>query len=373
MSRVAALALPALLFAAAAPAPAPTARDVDLARRAQQAALDAARAASDQAKAMAAESDRLAQERVTAAAGLRATEDDIAGLADRIAALQARRDAAAVAAQQRAALLAPLLPLAERLALYPAETLLTVPAPPEQAIRGVLVLQGLARELRDAVAALAADRALASATADELEAARQLQTGLAARQREQAALLDQQIADAQRHRSEAQTAATVAAGRAAAMAARADTLRDRGGAQGRGGPYAAPVPTATNREPAGGGSGGHRRCEQRWLDHPGGRAADPCVRRGHRGGSVQRHHLRHSGKRPCRGAVRRPGRLRRPVPKLWTVADRAVRRRSPCRARGSRSARRVGRTDRASRRTGRHHGRRRRCRRDRGRERGTLC
>jgi septal ring factor EnvC (AmiA/AmiB activator) len=219
----AALAVPALLLAAASPAP--TANDLDAARRARQAALDAARAASEQAKAMDAESDRLAQARVAAASGLRATEDQIADLAERIVALQAERDAAAASARQRAALLDPLLPLAERLSLYPAETLLSVPAPPEQAIRGVLVLQGLAREVRDAVAALAAERALAAATADELEAARQLQSGLAARQRAQAESLDQQIADAQKHRSEAQIAATAAAGRAAAMAARAETLR----------------------------------------------------------------------------------------------------------------------------------------------------
>ena len=42
---------------------------------------------------------------------------------------------------------APLLPLIERLALFPAETLLAVPAPPEEALRGLLVLRGLRARL----------------------------------------------------------------------------------------------------------------------------------------------------------------------------------------------------------------------------------
>ncbi len=52
--------------------------------------------------------------------------------------------------------MAPLLPLIERLSLYPAETLLAVPMPPEQAVRGVLVLRGIARQLETEAEALRA-------------------------------------------------------------------------------------------------------------------------------------------------------------------------------------------------------------------------
>ena len=49
----------------------------------------------------------------------------------------------------------PLLPLIERLSLFPAETLLAVPAKPEDTLRGVLVLRGLASQLGHDAATLA--------------------------------------------------------------------------------------------------------------------------------------------------------------------------------------------------------------------------
>ena len=51
-------------------------------------------------------------------------------------------------AATRAAALAPMMPAMRRLALWPAETLLAQPAPPEEALRGLLVLQGMARQIR---------------------------------------------------------------------------------------------------------------------------------------------------------------------------------------------------------------------------------
>ena len=55
----------------------------------------------------------------------------------------------------------PLLPLIERLSLFPAETLLAVPAQPEDTLRGVLVLRGLARQLGQEAVALRREQAQA--------------------------------------------------------------------------------------------------------------------------------------------------------------------------------------------------------------------
>ena len=60
----------------------------------------------------------------------------------------------------------PLLPLIERLSLFPAETLLAVPARAEDTLRGVLVLRGLAGQLGQEAVALRREQArLAAATA----------------------------------------------------------------------------------------------------------------------------------------------------------------------------------------------------------------
>ncbi|MBR0677990.1 hypothetical protein GXW77_17615, partial [Roseomonas alkaliterrae] len=65
---------------------------------------------------------------------------------------------AAIAARdevvRRAAALAPMMPAMRRLSLWPAETLLAVPLPPEEALRGALVLQGIARQIRRDLEAL---------------------------------------------------------------------------------------------------------------------------------------------------------------------------------------------------------------------------
>ena len=73
--------------------------------------------------------------------------------------------------QIRAAAMQPLLPLIERLSLYPAETLLAVPAPPDAALRGVLVLQGLSRQMEIETEALRRDQAAVDAAAAALRQA----------------------------------------------------------------------------------------------------------------------------------------------------------------------------------------------------------
>jgi hypothetical protein len=82
---------------------------------------------------------------------------------------QQRQAAAAAAAAKafaeaanRAAALAPMMPAMRRLAIWPTETLLAQPAPPDEALRGLLVLQGMARQIR----AEAEDLRLANAEAE---------------------------------------------------------------------------------------------------------------------------------------------------------------------------------------------------------------
>jgi septal ring factor EnvC (AmiA/AmiB activator) len=118
-----------------------------------------------------------------------------------------------------------MLPLAERLSLYPAETLLAVPLPPEQAVRGVLVLGGITRQLEDEAAALRDEQRHVEALQHKLgEEAPKLTAAEATRAR-QAMELDAQISTARETRQAAEDAAAEAAKAAAAAAARADGLR----------------------------------------------------------------------------------------------------------------------------------------------------
>jgi septal ring factor EnvC (AmiA/AmiB activator) len=111
------------------------------------------------------------------------------------------------------------------MSLFPAETLLAVPARAEDTLGGVLVLRGLAGQLGQEAVALRREQVrLASATgALEAEAPR-LAAALSAQQSE-ATALDRQIAAAETGRRQAEGEAAAAAQRAASEAARAETLR----------------------------------------------------------------------------------------------------------------------------------------------------
>jgi septal ring factor EnvC (AmiA/AmiB activator) len=223
-----ALLLPVLLASAAAlagPKPAATPQDVRSAERARAAELAAQKDAAARAGSAIAEEQRLTRERIDAAETLRATETATAETATRMEALAARRRDAEARLAKRAESMQPLLPLIERLSLYPAETLLAVPAPPEDRLRGVVVLQGLSRQLEIEAKALRRDRADVDAASAALAAeAPRLSAALAA-QAERAAGLDRMIGDAREKRQQAESAGDAAAKRAAAEAARADTLR----------------------------------------------------------------------------------------------------------------------------------------------------
>jgi len=211
--------------ALAQPAGDPARREMREAERARAAGLAAERAASARAEQAAQAEQRLAAERVAAAAKLRAAENATAAAAQRMDALTARRAAAEQHLQARAADLAELLPLIQRLALHPAETLLAVQADQAASLRGVLVLRGLAGQLEYEAAALRREQT-------ELDAARQaiaaeqprLAAALAAQAAESAGL-DRQIEAAQAIRRAARDQAADAARQAAEQAARAETLR----------------------------------------------------------------------------------------------------------------------------------------------------
>jgi septal ring factor EnvC (AmiA/AmiB activator) len=209
----------------ASPREADTQRALQDAERASTEQLAARKDAADRAARAAAETLRLAAVRVEAAAKLRQAEAATADVAARIDALAQRRRDAEQRMQAHAKALQPLLPLIERLSLYPAETLLAVPAPPDQAVRGVLVLQGLSRQIEIETEALRRDQADADAAAAALQLEAPRLAAAVAAQKQQADALDQQIDAAHKAQDEAEAQVNEAASQAAAAASRMESLR----------------------------------------------------------------------------------------------------------------------------------------------------
>jgi septal ring factor EnvC (AmiA/AmiB activator) len=187
--------------------------------------LAARKDAADRAARAAAKGLLLAQEQVEAAARLRQAETATSDLAARIDALARQRREAEQRVQIRAKAMQPLLPLIERLSLYPAETLLAVPAPPDSALRGVLILQGLSRQMEIEAEALRHDQAAVDEAAAALRQTAPRLAEAEAEQKRQADALDQEIAGAHAEQAAAEAQANQAASQAAAAAARMDSLR----------------------------------------------------------------------------------------------------------------------------------------------------
>ncbi len=175
----------------------------------------------DQARA---DEQRLSDASVRAAANLREAENAVTEAAQRVAGLDERRRAAEARLRDRAAAIGPLLPLAERLGLFPAETLLAVPASPEQAIRGLTVLHGLIRTVERQAVELRAELAQVDAAQRALDAALPRLREAQAAQASQSALLDRQLALARATRSRIEDAAADQARRSAAEAVHAETV-----------------------------------------------------------------------------------------------------------------------------------------------------
>nr|WP_245216013.1 peptidoglycan DD-metalloendopeptidase family protein [Pararoseomonas baculiformis] len=112
-----------------------------------------------------------------------------------------------------------------RLGLWPAETLLVVPAPPEEALRGALILRGVARRLAREAAGYreAREAALRAAAALEEERTRLVAARVAAR--EAAEAVEAALAEARVRREAARDAEAAATRRAATAASQARDLR----------------------------------------------------------------------------------------------------------------------------------------------------
>jgi len=221
--RVVAAAGVALLCAAQAPAPRDQLREAE--RAAAQNRAAAAEAARHAAEA-AAEERRLAEHRVVAARQLQQLESQVDAARERAAGAEAASRAAAGEAERRAVLIAPMLPVMRRLSLWPAETLLVVPASPEEALRGVLILQTLVRGLRhDAEALRSATEEAATRARVAREEASRFSTAVA-EARGVARTLDAEITGARARQAEARDAEREAARRAQQEAGRAQDLTE---------------------------------------------------------------------------------------------------------------------------------------------------
>ncbi|MGP8026404.1 MAG: murein hydrolase activator EnvC family protein [Acidocella sp.] len=134
--------------AAAAPAPSDADADAD--------AEQAARQAQQQATALA---TALGQQQAQAAASIRKIETQTAQDAAQLANIQAAQGDAAQHLTQAEAALARLVPVMQRLSTQPASTLLTAPLPPEDAVRSVALLQGVAAAIATQAQAVQAQNA----------------------------------------------------------------------------------------------------------------------------------------------------------------------------------------------------------------------
>ncbi|MBC9210190.1 hypothetical protein IBL26_25475, partial [Roseomonas aerophila] len=143
----------------------------------------------------------------------------------RAQAAAAERDIANAELARQAEAIAPLLPLMRRLGMWPAETLLAVPADPETALRGTLVLRGMARHVALQAAALreAQERAMAASGKAEQEGR------ILAQARDEAhaaaAEVEAALATARAHRTEAQSQEAATARAATQAAARATDIQ----------------------------------------------------------------------------------------------------------------------------------------------------
>jgi septal ring factor EnvC (AmiA/AmiB activator) len=200
-------------------------------------AIQDARRTAEAERAAAADAARLAREAADLERGLARQRVAMAERAQRAeavldAAQDRERDAnlAAITAraevERRAAALAPLMPVMRRLSLWPVETLLAVPLPPEESLRGVLVLQGVARQVRRDVEQLRAADAEASRRARQAAAEAAIVAAARAESISAARALDAEIAAARAREAEARQAERDAGRRAQEALARAADLAE---------------------------------------------------------------------------------------------------------------------------------------------------
>jgi murein DD-endopeptidase MepM/ murein hydrolase activator NlpD len=213
-----------LLLAVPTAATAQSARDLREAERIAQERRQAAEGAATELRLRAEEEVSLAGQRVEAARRAQDAEAEVAAARLRAEAARRASGEASAALRARGQAFQPLLPVMLRLALWPAETVLAVPAEPEEALRGALVLRGMVRRLEEEAAGL---RVAGEAAAAALALAEQEQAALATAERharDAAGAVEVELADARRRRAAAEVAEDQAAERAQAAAAQARDL-----------------------------------------------------------------------------------------------------------------------------------------------------
>ncbi len=178
------------------------------------------------AAAAAARAAALSAASVGAASEAQRTERNAAGAAERVLALAVLREQAQRALDADARALAPLVPVATRLSLYPAETLLAAPLAPGDAVTGLMVLRGMAAELERRARDVRDNQARLEGLAGRLTAEQARLLVLQRRQSEQQAAIAARAEAAAAVQRASDAAADQATRLAADAAARAATLGD---------------------------------------------------------------------------------------------------------------------------------------------------
>jgi septal ring factor EnvC (AmiA/AmiB activator) len=167
----------------------------------------------------------LADQRTKAAATMRGIEQAVLAATEKLQEAARAQGVADTALAQREADFSALVPLMLRLSRYPAETILAVPASPEQAMAGLMITRGLAAEINRQAAALRAQQSEAARLRQETARQEAALSAERTRQAQNAAALDALIAQANAQVTAAEAAGRAAAEAVAAEAARAETLR----------------------------------------------------------------------------------------------------------------------------------------------------
>ena len=202
-----------------------TRQQVEDSERVRSMDVDAQRAATEQAAQALAEEQRLTAAQSEVFERLKRAEAAVNEMTRHMVDLNQRRADAQNRINKRVAALRPVIPVVIRMSEYPVETLLGARVPGEDAIRGMLVLRTIARQVEADARSLEADRqVLDEATLAAANVAPQLAAAEAARTLE-ADDLARQLAEAKDRREAAERDAADAARRAAAEAARANSLR----------------------------------------------------------------------------------------------------------------------------------------------------
>lgn len=199
-------------------------------KKRQAEAIEASRLKNEaaQAAAMQARNQALALSAATVAATsqLHDTEQQISDLSERINAIRDEQRNLQNALRTSAQALAPILPLAERLSLYPSDTLLAAPVPQGEAVTGFLILRGLSRQMEVQAQGMRTQQARLSAVDADLSAQYATLAGLKQNQRQQRDTVRQQAARARITQQQASKLAQNTAQQLLAATQRASSLQD---------------------------------------------------------------------------------------------------------------------------------------------------